>query len=155
MKSLEPFKLPSHLVENQDWLEALYHFIQASNPALSVQENLSAQMAKYNEALNAGPDLSTNLLGGAFAGLDRQVDHLNILFNKRKGLILLTESLPACENLLQETLANSTFRETLKAELDALLFEEPGFGSRLLDTFFRMKGCVLGSMRSKKDCNQG
>jgi hypothetical protein len=145
--------LPKALIENIEFLEGLYQFLTESSKHASVPENLKAILAKYNATIEPGPEFSLFSLSSR-QGVERQMDHLHILFNKRKYLLVLIENLPSCKEILEKALSDNSFYEELKNELDNILFEDPSPSDLLTDLFVRMKGFCLGAYRRKKDWDQ-
>lgn len=153
MSKLIDSLLPKTLAENTEFLEGLYMALIESTKNASVAENLQTILTKYSKILDAGPEFSLFSLSSR-QGVERQMDHLNILFNKRKCFLILIENLPSCKEMLEKALSDDLFCAELKMELDNILFETPSAAELLSDLYVRMKGFFLGTYRRKKDWDQ-
>jgi hypothetical protein len=144
-KIIDKEYLPQKNEEYVQFLEALYEFILNIDDSLSVQENLQKRLDYYHKILNEEIDNSFYGLGAT----DRQVDFKNEVFNTQKSFLFIVSNLQTYESFLNRILQDKVYRKELHICLDHELYEEPGFFTRLWDTYFRMGGNRLGWYRGK------
>lgn len=142
-KMIESKYISENPEEQSQFFEATYEFILELNESMSLEQNIESMKSKCDKTLQEGPDLS--ILGRG--GLERDVDHQNQVFNKKKKLLFLTDNLGKYQEFLTKILKNAEYRAAVKMELEEHLFEEPGFLSKCLDTLVRMFGNTLGWSR--------